>query len=253
MHSRVKARHQKRGGSSLAGYVSERNHHPPLVALYEVVVVAANLVTWKADALKFIAVEMRRRCWKKALLYLARKLKLVLHALALHLLFQKPRVLDADGGNACERGQNLQMVFREAPFGYGRIRVDYSEDVFADSQRHGQDRAYPLNRHSAGHKARVVLRVRCEHRLSFADDLFHDGTADANLAYLALPVTKARHRNLQLRAALVPHHDKAAVCGNGFENQRSDLIESLRERGRSKQRDPHFAYQREKIALPCGM
>src|SRR5207253_2858263 len=100
---------------------------------------------------------------------------------------------------------------------------------------------------------RVVLRVRCEHRLSFADDLFHDGTTDANLAYLALPVTKARHRNLQLRAALVPHHDEAAVCGNGFENQRSDLIESLRERGRSKQRDPHFAYQREKIALPCGM
>ena len=74
MYRRVQRRHQERGGSSLARNVAKRDYHATVGALYEVVVVAANFVTGKADALQLVAGDVGRLCGLKALLNLARQL-----------------------------------------------------------------------------------------------------------------------------------------------------------------------------------
>ena len=78
VHRRVKRRHQKRGGGSLARHVAECNDQPAILALDKVVIIAADLVTGKADALQFVAGNLRRGGRLIALLDFTRQLQLVL-------------------------------------------------------------------------------------------------------------------------------------------------------------------------------
>src|SRR5205823_6258020 len=111
---RVQAGHEERGARALARHVAERDDEATVVAEYEVVVVAADLVRGEADALKLEARDGGRRGRQEALLNLARQLQLALEALLFEALCEEPRVLDADGGDRAERRQNLQVIFGEA-------------------------------------------------------------------------------------------------------------------------------------------
>src|SRR5437879_3861806 len=55
VHGRMQRRHQKRGGRSLARHVAQRNYHAAVSALNEVVVIAADFVAGKTDALQLVS------------------------------------------------------------------------------------------------------------------------------------------------------------------------------------------------------
>src|SRR5215216_1144300 len=115
----MQRRHQQSSRSSLTGHVTQRDHESPIFALDEVVVITADLVTGKTDALQFITIHMRRRRRLKALLNLTRQRELAFKTLTLESRLNQPRILDAYGGDRRERSQNFQVIFREAPFGDG--------------------------------------------------------------------------------------------------------------------------------------
>src|SRR6266496_5808988 len=127
MNCRVKRRHQQCGGGALAGDVPQRNNQAAILALNEIVIVSANFITRKTDALKFVTGHYRRRRWLKALLDLHSKLQLTLETLLLKSRFNQARVLDANGRHRGQSGQHLEMVFGKSSFSDWRIGVNDSE------------------------------------------------------------------------------------------------------------------------------
>ena len=95
----VQRRHQQSRSGSFARHVTERDNQISIRSLDEVVVVAADFLTGKADALQFITRHLWRRSWLKALLNFAGDLKLAFKTFALELLFSQPGVFNANGGD----------------------------------------------------------------------------------------------------------------------------------------------------------
>src|SRR5437870_9038788 len=93
----MQRRHQQRGSGTFSGNISEGHDQLAVLALDKIVIVAADLVTRKADALQFITGNLRRRSRLKPLLNLAGDLQLAFEALALQLLFCQTRILNANG------------------------------------------------------------------------------------------------------------------------------------------------------------
>ena len=95
VNRRMQRRHQQRGRSSLARHVAERDHESTIFALDEVVVIAADLVTRKTDALKLVALYVRRSRLK-TLLDLTGQREFTLKTLTFESCFNEPRILNTN-------------------------------------------------------------------------------------------------------------------------------------------------------------
>src|SRR3954452_13378880 len=109
----MQRRHQQGRRSSLTRHIPKRDHQPAILTLDKVVVIAADLVTRKTDALKLVTIHMRRRRRLKALLDLTGECELTLQSFALESRFNETRILNTNGSHRCERSQNLQVIFSE--------------------------------------------------------------------------------------------------------------------------------------------
>src|ERR1044072_7753880 len=123
-------RHEQGRGSPLSGDIAQRNHQSSVVSFYEVVIVTADFVTRKTDALKFVAGNHGRCSRLKTLLNLHRQLQFALEPLLLETRFDEPRILNSDRSDGSKRGQHFEMVFSETAFRDWRVGIDDYENFF---------------------------------------------------------------------------------------------------------------------------
>ncbi len=96
--------HQQRSGNAFSGNIPNGDTYPSGRERNEIIVIPADTVGRGGKTGQFVSGYGRRRLRKETGLNIAGQGQFLVHALLFHGRFQKPCILDLDGGNVGQRG-----------------------------------------------------------------------------------------------------------------------------------------------------